>query len=104
MATSCPQPSEGARRLSQTILRRLATVKNQDVGDAIGRDESTVSRIASGELGLKLNDLHGFLCALGLKVVDGNQVCVDREVYESYRVLARAAINDPNKLKWDEPE
>lgn len=79
-------------------------MKNQDVGDAIGRDESTISRIASGELGLKLNDLYGFLNALGLKVVSANQVCVDRDVYESYRTLARAAINDPAKLNWDDPE
>lgn len=84
-------------------MQRLASVKNQAVADAIGKDQSTVSRIASGEAGIKLDDLQPFLAALGLKVVGANQVCVDREVYESYRTLARAAINDPAKLTWDEP-
>lgn len=104
MTASSDMPSASARKLAQSILQRLAKVKNQDVGAAIGKDHSTISRIASGEAGVKLDDLHGFLNALGLKVVASNQVCVDREVYESYRILARAAINDPNKLNWDEPE
>lgn len=103
MTTSSGEPTSGARRLSQTVLQRLASVKNQDVGNAIGKDESTVSRIASGELGIKLADLHGFLGALGLKVVDANQVCIDRQIYESYKTLATAALVNPAKLNWDEP-
>lgn len=104
MAESCPQPSASARKLVQVILQGLAKAKNQAVAEAIGKDESTVSRIASGDSGIKLADLQPFLSAIGLKVVSANQVCVDREVYESYRTLARAAINDPAKLNWDEPE
>lgn len=104
MAESSQQPSASARKLVQAVLQKVASVKNQAVAEAIGKDESTVSRIVSGEVGIKLNDLHPFLTALGLKVVGANQVCVDREVYESYRTLARAAINDPAKLNWDEPE
>jgi transcriptional regulator with XRE-family HTH domain len=104
MPAECPQPSASARKLVQVILQSLARAKNQAVAEAIGKDESTVSRIASGDTGIKLTDLQPFLSALGLKVVGANQVCVDREVYESYRTLARAAINDPQKLSWDEPE
>lgn len=84
-------------------MQRLVSVKNQTVADAIGKDQSTVSRIVSGETGIKLDDLQPFLAALNLKVVDGNQVCVDKAVYESYRTLAAAAITNPRILDWDDP-
>jgi transcriptional regulator with XRE-family HTH domain len=104
MAAECPAPSAQARKLSQTILQRLAKVKNQEVGAAIGKDHSTVSRIASGESGIKLDELQPFLASLGLKVVGADQVCINREIYESYKVLATAALTNPNSLNWDEPE
>lgn len=104
MAESSTQPDASARKLVQVVLQRLAKTKNQAVAEAIGKDESTVSRIVSGDSGIKLSDLQPFLRSLGLKVVDANQVCVDRNVYESYRTLARAAINDPASLSWDDPE
>jgi hypothetical protein len=81
MDTSSVTPTPNARKLAQTILQRLASVKNEEVGRAIGKDHSTVSRISSGEAGVKLNDIEGFLSALGLKVVDVNKCCVDREVW-----------------------
>ena len=46
----------------------------------------------------------GFLGALGLKVVGRDQVCIDRAIYESYKTLATAALTNPAKLNWDEPE
>jgi hypothetical protein len=104
MAESSTQPDASARRLAQVVMQRLAKVKNQAVAEAIGKDESTVSRIVSGDTGIKLADLQPFLSALSLKVVDAGQVCVDRAVYESYRTLARAAITNPSTLSWDEPE
>jgi transcriptional regulator with XRE-family HTH domain len=104
MPESSQAPSAQARKLAQTILQRLAKVKNQDVGAAMGKDHSTVSRIASGEAGVKLDDLHGFLTALGLKIVDRDQVCIDRDIYISYKTIATAAMNDPAKLNWDDPE
>lgn len=104
MDTSSVTPVSNARKLAQTVLHRLASVKNEEVGKAIGKDHSTISRIGSGEAGIKLDDLHGFLSALGLKVVDSNKCCVDRAVWESYKTLIHAAITSPRKLEWDEPE
>lgn len=104
MTTESGNSGAPSRRLLQIILQRSAKVKNQAVGDAIGKDESTVSRIISGEMGLKIQDLQGFLSALGLKCVDSNQVCIDRQIYESYKTLATAALTNPAKLNWDEPE
>lgn len=101
MAESSPVPSAGARNFVQDVLQRLARVKNSAVAEAIGKDESTVSRVASGELGVKLADLQPFLHALGLKCVDAGRVCVDREVYESYKVLAGKALTEPRSLEWE---
>lgn len=100
--TPYPQPSATARTLSHVILHRLARVKNQAVAGAIGKDESTVSRIASGETGIKLDDLEPFLTALSLKVVSQEKICVDRNVFESYRILAAKAMTEPGSLKWED--
>lgn len=104
MDTSSATAITDTRRLANVLMRRLASVKNADVGRAIGRDESTVSRIGSGELGIKLDDLQGFLTALNLKVVDINQHCIDKEIFASYKALAKAAMNAPQRLDWDVPE
>lgn len=104
MSTSSDAPTATARKLVQVVLQRLAKAKNQTVAEAIGKDESTVSRIASGESGIKLADLQPFLGSLGLKVVSADQVCIDRAIYESYKTLATAALTNPEKLHWDEPE
>lgn len=99
-----PQPSASARNLVQVVLQKLAKAKNATVAEAIGKDESTISRIVSGESGIKLADLQPFLAALGLKVVGAEQVCIDRAIYESYKTLATAALTNPSSLNWDEPE
>ena len=102
MSASCPKTSQPSRKLSQLILQRLAGVKNYTVAQAINKDESTVSRIVSGESGIKLDDLENFLGALDLKCVGRNQVCVDREEYAAFRALAARYIEQPPKLEWSE--
>lgn len=86
----------------QDILQRHARVKNSTIAEAIGVDESTVSRVASGQAGVKLTDLQAYLRALGLKIVDAGRVCVDRDVYESYKTLATKALTDIKSLEWEE--
>lgn len=80
--------SQAGRNLPQIVMRRLATKKNSTVAAAMGRDDSYISRVTSGELGIKLDDLHRFLDALDLKVVDKGHVCVEREIHLSYKTLA----------------
>lgn len=101
MAEVSTQPSASARKLAQVILQRLATVKNQAVAEAIGKDESTISRIVSGESGIKVSDLQSFLAALSLKCVDVNQYCVPKEEYEAYRTLARIEMSRQLEQDWE---
>ena len=80
--------SRPAYNLPHVVMQRLAAKKNSTVATAMGRDDSYISRVTSGELGIKLEDLHRFLDALDLKVVDKGHVCVEREVYLFYKTLA----------------
>lgn len=80
--------------LQTLILRRLASVKNEEVGRAIGHDESHVSRIGRNERGLRLEELGAFLDALGLKVIEvgGDSVTLPKEEVRSLQVLARKGL------------
>ncbi|NMF98412.1 hypothetical protein GPA27_13555 [Aromatoleum toluolicum] len=80
--------------LQTLILRRLASVKNEEVGRAIGHDESHVSRIGRGERGLRLEELGAFLESLGLKVVEvgGDSVTIPAEKLRALKVLARDGL------------
>jgi transcriptional regulator with XRE-family HTH domain len=80
--------------LQTLVLRRLASVKHKAVAEALGTDESKVSRIASGERGINLERLEAFLRELGLVVVEvgGNAVTIPAEKYRALQVLAREAL------------
>lgn len=99
MTAACLQPSASARKLVQVILQRVASVKNQAVGEAIRKDESTVSRIVSQEIGIKLDLLQPFLAALQLKIVDANRICIDVEKYNAMLILAKRAIAQEQKVE-----
>ena len=72
------------------ILRRMAVVKNDVVGRAIGHDESHVSRIASGERGIRIGEIAAFLGALGLQVVEvgGDSVTLPTRKLRALKELA----------------
>ncbi len=80
--------------LQTVILRRMAAAKHKAVADAIGIDESTVSRVASGERGISLDKLEAFLSSLGLVVIEvgGDAVTIPRQKYRALQVLARDAL------------
>lgn len=90
-----------ARTLAQLLMQRIASVKNQAVSLAIKKDESTVSRIVSGETGVKLDDLQAFLRVLGYKVVDADMFCVKRELHLAYKTLAQAGMQKLDQ-DWDD--
>lgn len=104
MSAQSREPSASARKLLQVILQRVAAVKNEAVAQAIGKDESTVSRIVSGESGIRLEALHPFLAALGLKVVDAKRICIDVEKYNAMLVLAQRAMAQEQKVEGPQLE
>ena len=74
------------------LLRRLAQVHQKAVAAAIGADETLVSRFASGERGLRIQQIGPALEALGLKLVDATEQTVDAKYLESLRNLAMRGI------------
>lgn len=76
------------------ILRRLAAIKNEAVGLAIGHDGSHVCRIGSCERGVKIDELERFLGALGLRVIEvgGDSVTLPAEQVRALKVLARGGL------------
>lgn len=78
--------------IESMLLRRLAQVHQKTVAEAIGSDETHVSRFASGERGLRIHQLGPALDSLGLKLVDASDVTVDAKYLESLRNLAMRGI------------
>jgi len=83
------------RNTEALILRRLATVKNQVVGEAIGHDDSHVSRIAANERGIRLRELEAFFKALGLRVIecDGATVTLPADELDALKLFARKGLS-----------
>ena len=75
---------------SNLILRRMASTKNAEIGRAIGHDESHVSRILSGERGVRISEMPNFFLSLGLRLVEvgGESVTLPAEEVRAMRVLA----------------
>lgn len=80
--------------LHAEILRRAAGVKNSTIAAAIGHDDAYVSRIHSGERGVKIHELEAYFAALGMKVIacDGDVVSMPAEEAQALRVLARKGL------------
>jgi hypothetical protein len=80
------------------VRERFNGEKDSVIENAMGKEESWAKKVGTGQSGVKLDDIERLLRALGLQVVDANAVCVDRRIHEAYRVLAAAAITEPEKL------
>jgi hypothetical protein len=80
--------------LVSKVLSRLATVKNSTVANALETDESFISRFASGERGLRLQQIEPFFEELGLKVIEcsGEVVQLPLDEYQALVTLARKAL------------
>lgn len=93
-----------ARKSSQALLRELARLPLDIIAKAIVKDESTASRVRSGEARITLGEFCELVDVAELKLVSRDRVCVDRKKYEALATIAAAAMSDEdsvNKLVWD---
>lgn len=105
MAASSPIPLEDSSRQLRTLSQRLAKRSLAELCAALNKDDSTASRIRSGESKLNIEEFAKLLHFLGLKLVDNGRVCVDRETYESMAHMVSKAMRDEQtarRLMWDE--
>ena len=71
------------------LMRRIRNVKYPSIAEALNCDESRVSRLVSGEVGLKLAELERFLESLGFKAVPKDAVVVAEEELKALKYFAR---------------
>lgn len=95
-------PAPESRPKKGVIRERFEDMKDAALDNAMGKGESWAKKVGYGTSGILLDDVPKLIEVLGLKLVDKSKVCVDRHVYEAYKVLAGAAITQPKKLDWDE--
>lgn len=94
-------PGARAREIESLILRRLSSVGQRQVAEAVGISESTVSRWKEGEI----ERWSKVLALLGLQVVPDEARCHPAEYIESLQTLARRCLEleskRPGPLGWD---
>lgn len=74
------------------IRRGIASHTNKRVAEAIGSDETFMSRFLSGERGLKIDQIGPALMAMGLKLVDVEEVTVPAKRLASLEYLAAESL------------
>lgn len=93
---------ERSRKNESAVLRAIAATKQNIIAQALGVDESTISRL------LNDNSMERFaqiLAVCGLKVIGTDMLCYDAKTIESLLTLAKerlAQIERPEQLSWDE--
>lgn len=112
MSAVLPQADERSRKNLSTILQALGTIGQNQVAQALGISESTVSRMKDGELA----QTSKLLSILKLKVVPEEFECVDPEYLAATELFAqrylaiavekraerKRAGATGDTLKWDE--
>jgi hypothetical protein len=93
----------GGERHGNAINRRFDRAKDSVIENAVGKQDSWAKKVRTGQAGVMLEDLPKLLDALGLKVVDKAKVCINRDVHEAYRTLAKYAafVDGGPKLEQD---
>lgn len=105
MSASSDLSQSMTRKSSQALLRSLARLPLEQLAAALAKDESTASRVRSGEARVTLLEFCELVDVAGLKLVSTDKVCVDRQKFEALATLAAAAMSDKDavrKLIWDE--
>lgn len=65
------------RNLSQVIATKLLRASGMDLARVIGKDESAVSRLKSGERAVNFLEFFAVLDFLGYKIVSKEKKCID---------------------------
>lgn len=101
MGAACADVPDTALRMIGVVAERLRNAKATAVAEALGKSDSWVDEVRNGESGVLVGDIPALLDAIGLKPVDKDRVCVDREIYLSLKAIAGAALEAPRKLEWE---
>lgn len=95
-----PEQDARARKNYTQLMQRLASVGNLAVAEAVGVDESTISRMKPE----KFQEFAKILAVLDLKIVPNEMKCFDEKEIGAILQLARSRmveIESVDQLEWD---
>lgn len=95
-----PDQDARARKSYSYLMQKLASVGNLAVAEAVGVDESTISRMKPE----KFQEFARILAVLDLKVVPNEMKCFDEKEIGAILQLARSRMVDiesVEQLEWD---
>jgi hypothetical protein len=103
MPSTVSQPPVNLR---QALTTRLLRIGGKALADAIHKDESTASRILSGERGCTIAEFCVLLELVELKLVDRQKLCVSRSEFEFMRRTTARAIQNEEiaRTLFEDPE
>lgn len=83
-----------SRNIENLILRRLATVGQKVLAEALSCDISRISRFSGGDASIKLSEIGPLFAALGIVVneVGGDSVTLPRAKLRAIKILARDGL------------
>ena len=83
-----------SRNIESLLLRRIASVGQKVLAEALDCDISRISRFNSGEASIKLSELGPLLSALGIVAteVGGDSVVLPRAKLRAMKILAREGL------------
>lgn len=95
-----PEQDARARKNYVQLMQKLASVGNLAVAEAVGVDESTISRMKPE----KFQEFAKILAVLELKIVPNEMKCFDEKEIAAILQLARSRMVDiesVDQLEWD---
>lgn len=97
-------PIGAVRSLVRTgvVRERLSKAKQSAVGQALGKSDSWAQKALDDGMGVPIDLIEPLLAFLGLRIVNADECVVRREVFDSYKALATAALVDPGTLSLRE--
>lgn len=99
MSTSSVKPPATACNSLQDALQAVATAlagtSLEVLCRAVGKDDTVVCKVRSGQANVSLTDAVRLMMAAGLKVVPVDRVCVDARTYDAVTTIAERAMADP---------
>ncbi|MDV8155228.1 MULTISPECIES: helix-turn-helix transcriptional regulator [Acinetobacter] len=96
------EESASASNNASLILKAINSCNQGDVAKHLGVDASTLSRMKNDKKSNNLTDLEflaGLLSAIGLKVVNANDVYCSPEMAEATRVMLAHAFTSPEYMR-----
>lgn len=99
MSSLNPTQQDRARKFESLVLQHLASTGQKPVADALGVNESTISRMKEGGIA----NLCEMLAVIGLKIVPADMQCYRAEDIEPYIQIAKQHLErmqSARELEW----